>query len=135
MKRFFTDRSIGFYVGLSSVVFALATIIAGLIQPGFAQKSFDWLVILFLGLGIAAQIATIFLRTKFASLMPIPFYAIAIGIIAHHGAPIVMDLIHKINFLNGNGRAVIVYAVLTLLCCIAAIIPCFTGTEKEAVNE
>ena len=78
------NKTVWFYVGVSSVIFALTTIIWGLVQPGFARKTFDTLVIVFLALGIAAEIANTFLNFKFMPIIPVLFYVSPI--IAHRSS-------------------------------------------------
>ena len=124
------NKTVWFYVGASSVIFALTTIIWGLVQPGFARKTFDTLVIVFLALGIAAEIANTFLNFKFMPIIPVLFYAAGFGCVAYHGAPIIMDVINKINFLDGNGTAVIGYIVCTALACVLSTLSCFFEQTK-----
>ncbi len=118
-----------------SIPFAIVTIVSGIVAPGFAAKTFKTSIIIFLLLGILSKIATLVVDYKFAPCIPVLFFSIALALVAYYGAPIIMDMINKINFLNGDGSAVIVYIIFTSLACIASVVSCFAEHKKSEEKE
>lgn len=120
-------------VGLLAVPLAAVMVVFGIVAPGFAHKTFDLWIAACVGVAILAQVAGLKLKSRFMPLVPVLFYAGALGLIAYHCAPIVMDMINNLNFLDGNWTTVKVQIVLGVLSCAAAVASCFMqgdGGEK-----
>lgn len=133
--KIFANKTLWFYLGLLAIPFALVTVITGAAAPGFAHKTFHAAIYVFLGLGIASQIASLFVDFRFWPLISAALYACGLAVVMYCGMPIVMDMINEINFMDGNWDSVVIYIVFTALACAAAAFTAFFAQTKEAKDE
>lgn len=128
-------KSIWYYIGLGAIPFALGVLIRGHIAPGFALETYSPVITVMLVLGIATQIAGFFFDYKFVSIVPVVFYAAALGLVAYYAAPVVMDMINKLNFQAGNWVTVKIQIAFMIVNCIFAVVPCFADASKKKAAE
>lgn len=120
------------YIGLINIILGAVFIILGAAAPGFEHKTFDYWIIVPLAIGFATQVLFFFVNWKLLPLLSAICYAGAFGLTFYHAAPIVMDIINQINFLDGNWTTVIIQSILiSLICLIAVIIAFVYEPQKE----
>ena len=120
------------HIGLINIVLGAAFIIWGVAAPGFEHKTFDYWIALPLALGMTCQILMIFLEWKWLPLLITICYATGLGLTVYHAAPIVMDMINHINFLDGNWTTVRAQLVLLgVMLVISVLISFLSGGRKE----
>lgn len=134
MKKYFENRTIWFYLSLSTILLNLIVLLFGLISPGFALKSFDVSVIIAIIVCIASVIASVFVPYRFMSVVCALTNGVVLALVAYWGSPIIADLINNINFLNGNSTTVIFQIVLSVIACAIAVVVSFFDTNKEEQN-
>lgn len=125
----YNKKSILFYIGALAIVPAVVLMIVGPVMSGFAQHTFAAGVIVFLALGIAAQVFAAFTDLKFVPLLPVLFFSIAFGLVAYCGAPIIADFYNEVNFMDGDYGAVVAYCILSACAAGLACVGCF-DTKK-----
>jgi hypothetical protein len=118
------------YLGLVCAALALATIVAGLVAPGFAHSTFDTILIVLLLFGIVAAVLNFFLNWDFLPLVAAAFYGCGLGRIIFRGAEVIADKANNINFVGGSFEMVMVYIILMVLACVIAIVCCFRQNKK-----
>ena len=119
------------YIGLINIVLGAAFIIWGAAAPGFEHKTFDYRIVIPLALGMAMQVVLLFSGWKIAPLLASVFYAAAFGLTVYHAAPIVMDMINRINFLDGNWTTVQIQLTLLVLILLISVIIAFAYPGKK----
>lgn len=134
IKRIFENRTIWFYLSFLPMALALATIIAVSVKPGFAYGNFDSLTVIFLALGFAVQVATLFWEQDFMPVVATGLYGCALGRIIENGGSVIADKMNNISFVGGNFDLVAMYIVFMLVCCAVMIVCCFMPQRKEIAN-
>ena len=119
------SKGLLYWVGFAAIVFAITYIICGPTMNGFAERSFQPVIIVFLVIGIVAQVAGLFVDYKFMPLIPVIFYGIAFGLTGYFGATIIGDFYNQLNWMNGDYPSVVVYLVLSGIACGLSCISCF----------
>ena len=119
------------YIGLINIVLGAAFSILGAAAPGFEHKTFDYRIIVPLALGMATQILLFFLNWKLLPLLSAFCYACAFGLTFYHAAPIMMDIINRINVLDGNWTTVIIQSILIVAICVIAVIIAFVYEPRK----
>ena len=113
------------FLPLIAAVLALATIVIGLIAPGFAYSTFDTPLIIMLAAGILGSILCFLVRLDFLPLLTAAVYGCAFGRVLYRAAPVIADKANNISFQGGNFETVVLYIALTGLACILMIVACF----------
>ncbi len=117
MKR---NTVIQIIFGAGSAIAALASLALCLTNPAFAQKTMENSVIIALAVGIVTTVLCIIFKYQWLPLVPPICWGAALGLTIYHGAPVIMDKINGLNFLDGDPDMVITY--LVLMAC-AALLP------------
>lgn len=119
------------YIGLINIVLGAAFIIWGAAAPGFEHKTFDYRIVIPLALGMVMQVLLFFTGWKITPLLASVCYAGAFGLTVYNAAPIVMDMINRINFLDGNWTTVRIQLALILLILAVSVIIAFVYIGKK----
>ena len=133
--QFFKRKTIGYYFGLLSSIFLIILLVVGLSAPGFAHETFPLSITILIIISLISEVVIFFLDYDFLSLLPVAINSALIGLCFYYGMPIVMDMINKINFMDGNWDSVKIYLIMIVLACVLSIVPCFTGIRKEVKYE
>lgn len=124
-------KNIWFYVGALAAVLGVVLIIVGPAMSGFADRSFVPGIIVVLVFAVLAEIASMVFDFRFMPLLPAILFAVALGMIAYYGAPVIADHYNNLNWVNGDYTAVVVYCVLGGLCAIFAGAACFDSSKNK----
>jgi hypothetical protein len=119
------------YVGLISVVAAIALAVVGYFTKGFANQTFDMNVIYLLGIGVLFALLAFATRLRLAPLLASIAFSLAYGLVFYDGAPIIADYFNDLNFMNGNSTYVVIYVILGGVCCLASILTCFSNKKLK----
>lgn len=139
IKKAFKDRTIGFYIGLGAAAVAFITGIVFIIiravdaDEAFFLKSNDaflFTTIILLIVGALSQGLVVFTDFKFAPMIPVVFYSLALGSYAYCAMFQLADLFTGISFFGGSVGFAITFLVIFALCGIAAIYACFTDQKQ-----
>ena len=118
------------FVGIVAAVLAVATIVAGLVAPGFAYSTFDTLLIVLLAVGAALGILSFVLPLDFLPLLTTAVFGCAFGRAIYRAAPVIADKANNISFQGGSFAMVVVYLTLIGVACLILIVSCFQRETK-----
>lgn len=134
LKNLFKNRTWNFYM---SVTVAILAIIADIVliavdrtDTGSLDRTFSLAAFIFILLGAAVQISTIFVGFALMPLLPVIFYAIGTGLHVYAGIPTMTDIFTHVNFYGGNQWAVVIFGVLFLIFTVASVLNCFFEDRK-----
>lgn len=121
--------------GAGSAIAALAALALCLTNPAFAQKTMENNVIIALAAGIVTTVLCIVLKYQWLPLLPPICWGAALGLTIYHGAPVIMDKINGLNFLDGDPDMVITYLVLMALAALLSVVTSFVKGETASARE
>lgn len=134
-KRIFQNRTFWFYLAFVPMALAIATIVAVAVKPGFAYGNFDSLTVIFLAVGIALQVVSVFWDQDFVPVLATAMYGCGLGRIIENGGSVIADKMNNISFVGGDFNMVALYIGLMLLCCVIMVICCFASQRKKPAGQ
>lgn len=133
-ERFVSGRTIGFYLALgAAVLFLISDIIFVAVDAG--DRTFSYVTFALILVGAAIEIVSVFFDYKFLDFLPVvscACYGIAFGMHLYLGLPTLSDRWNGVNFVGGNGDAVITFAILFGIGLVAALVACFMKRRRPA---
>lgn len=130
IKRAFKDRTIGFYIGLGAAAIAFVSSIIFIITA-FNDRTFSVITFVFLLLAVVSESIVIFTDFKFASAVPVVFYAVALGMHFRNAMFPIADQIAGVPFLGGNIVIAISFAIIFSVVAVSAVVSCFMKQRKS----
>ena len=130
MKANSKKKTFPAYFGCLAAILALVIVIVGPMTKGFADRTFATEIIVILMIGIIAELITFFTNSKLMPLVTAVIFAVGLGFIFMHAAPIVADHYNDLNFRNGDYRSVCLYLAVGCLMGISSVIACFGDTKE-----
>lgn len=129
MKKFFENRTAGFYIGLAASCIALVGAVLLLLIAGndltFSLPAFILLVCGGLSYGLV-----IFKEFKFAPMIPALLIALGTALHLEKGIPSVTDIINDIVYIGGNGWYCIYFGIVFLVATVLACVACYMREKK-----
>ncbi len=132
MKKYFENRTCGFYLTLISAGVALVSGILYFVLDGSdIGRTFSWLAFALMLAGTLSEASVLFTRVRFASLIPTAFYIAGFAIALRATLPSVSDLWNNVNFIGGNAYLGMTFTALFLLSAILNTVANFFGMEQS----
>lgn len=130
----FKNKTIGFYVGLgggavgliTTIIYLVYTLVVGLFAPE---------VFVFLLLGTAACVLSLFFDWKFLPLVAAVFFSLAFGLHIHDRITMFQEMINRIYGMNERGAilgVVILLLVFNVISIAATIFASFCERDKQS---
>lgn len=137
-NRFCTNRTVGFYLGVSAAILMLISDIIYIIVDAGALKIEDysktlafWMILI----GVLCEIINIFVDNKYVSLyfpiVPVIFYSIGLGRQLYLTAYPIADLMTGVNWFGGNLGVYLTCFILFLIGTVTAIVSSFMKQRKN----
>lgn len=123
-------RAIGFYLALgSAILMLLSDIVFAIVDAG--DKTFSIVTFVLILLGVAIEIAHVFLDFDFFSILSCVCYGIAFGMHLYVGLPSVSDIWNGVVFNGGNAMVAIIFSILFFIGTVVTIVSCFIERDKK----
>lgn len=136
-ERFVSGRTIGFYLALgAAVLFLISDIIFVAVDAG--DRTFSYVTFALILVGAAIEIVSVFFDYKFLDFLPVvscACYGVAFGMHLYLGLPTLSDRWNGVNFVGGNGDAVITFAILFGIGLVAALAACFMKRRRSVEEQ
>lgn len=133
LKKFFGNRTFGFWLGLGVSLIALiadiAYVTAAKGDRNYSQTSFILILV-----GAILELAVVFTPFDFAILFPAILFSVGLGIHVYTIIPSLTDLFTKVNFYGGNQTFAIAFAVIFVICTLGAVVATFLNQRKKAAK-
>lgn len=126
----FKNRTIGFWIGLSSSIIMLISSIAFIIYD-YGDRTYSHFTVLLIILGVLFELAIVFKNNIFLPMLPSIFFGAALSIHLYLGLPTLSDIVNGVNFIGGNASAVIIFGGLFIVGTIGALVSSFMKQTKE----
>lgn len=130
----FKNKTAGYYIGLGGGVIGLITTIIYVIYSTSVNLFAPEVFILLL-LGTLSEVLVMFVDWKFAPLLPVLLFSLALGFHLNDRVLMFEEMLNGIYGMNERGAVlgvVILLLALNLVSVVATIIAAFTPREKEA---
>lgn len=130
MKKVFSARTVGFYLGFIACLAALAGAV-GLVATDMGDRTFSWITIALMGGGIVFGCINGVTDLAIAPLLST--LCIGCGFCWHLyiGLPTLSDIWNGVNYIGGNAQAVMVYGGSFAAAMLLSIISCFMAQRKN----
>lgn len=131
VKRYFSDRTAGFWLIFAASVAAIAgaivyiAVYAALSTPALAERNFSAVSFAFMLAGGVTGLAACLFDIGLLSLIPVALFSVATGMHVYTSIPSITDLITGVNFYMGTQEYAIAFIVIFAVISIAAVISCF----------
>ena len=129
MKKFFADRTVGFWLGLAGAALALVSDLVWLIID-HADRTFDLVAFILILVGALSFALVVFTKFEFAPILPAIFLSVGQALALNVILPSVSDLWNGVNFIGGNGVLGAIFAVIFIVCTVLEIVSCFMKERK-----
>lgn len=137
-KQLFEKRTVGFYLGLASALWMLASDIVYMSLDAGALKIEDysktlafWMILI----GVLAELTHVFVNERHLSpvlpLLPVVFYSIGLGRQLYLTAYPIADVMTGVNWFGGNLSVYLTCFILFFIGTVAAIVSSFMRQRKD----
>lgn len=113
------------YLNLLAIILSLIVLVMGFTTHGFADQSFDTVVVIMLIASLIVSLLAFILDFDFMPLIACLFASIAFCLIVYHSLPIFADKFNDLNFRNGNFTACLWYTIISGIGLLSSVITCF----------
>jgi hypothetical protein len=135
LKKYLNIRIYSLLEAVAAVL-AIITAILGMSHTAMLMStSFTADIFVFLFIGAAVSVSTMFLKFDFIPVISSVFYSVAFAFVVVHGAQVIMDKINNITFSGGNADQVISYVVLLVITIVISVVACFISDPKAVPSE
>lgn len=128
------EKKIWHWLGIPVAVCAAFVAIYGSGRAGLAWGLWDSKITVFLLLGVAAEIVTLFIPKDFLYLLPVFFYCAALVFVINGGILVILDYVRQITWVGGNYSDCLLYLAGTVIACVLTTVRCFCPTRKVPVE-
>lgn len=134
VKELFKNKGTGYYISAAASIVALIMAIVVLatqswVIPRAAEGGY--LIAIPLLIGVALEIVFTFFPVRFAPLVSVVCYGIALGITINKIPNAIADYINKVAYTGGDFGMCIFYLVAILLVTVAVVVACFMEQTKD----
>ncbi|HBK02563.1 MAG TPA: hypothetical protein DDY77_06010 [Clostridiales bacterium] len=134
VKEIMKNKGLGYYVSAAASLAALVMAIIVLatqswVIPRAAEGGY--LIAVPLLVGVVLQVAFTFVPVRFASVLSVISYGIALGITINKVPNAIADYINKVAYTGGDFGMCIFYLVAILLITVAVVVSCFMDQTKD----
>lgn len=129
MKRFFSDRTAGFWVGVTGAAIIFVSCVV-FMATDISDRTFSWVTTLLLLAGCAFQLVNIFTNLRIAPLGASVLFGVGTAVHLYVGLPTLSDIWNGVNFIGGNPTAVIVFGALFAAGMVLSMVSCFMEQRK-----
>lgn len=134
MKTYFRDKGLGWYIlsGAAFLALVLAIVVFATWDTAMPNVVADgYIVGIVLLVAVALHLVFSFVSVRFAAIPAVALYMVTFGLVLMRIAATVADEFNNVHYQGGDFGTCIAYAVLTLVCAVAALAACFFPQRKE----
>lgn len=129
MKKYFENRTAGFWIGLAAAIMVLVTDVA-FVAVDASDRTFSWIVFGLMLAGCALHLMVVFTDLRLAPLFSSVFFGVGTALHIYVGLPTLSDIWNGVNFIGGNPTAVIVFGALFAAGMVLSMVSCFMEQRK-----
>lgn len=129
MKRFFENRTVGFWIGLVGACLSIVSAILWLVLDG-ADRTFDMLGFILMLVGGLSFALVIFTKFEFAPILPALCMVVGFALAINVDLPSLSDVWNGVNFIGGNAVLGTTFSAIFLVCAILETVCCFMKESK-----